>query len=375
MSGDVRRTAAVIVTGALLFLTGCSGDDAPGGSDAAPTTEAAEPAEVSLAVADGSGDVSPIVPLEIAVTGGRIDQVTAAARQRGTTIAVRALFFNTPARRKFLRSVSSESRVSGDAVTVLALAHPGVGFELISDERSRLHLPAGQPLAERLAAVWGRDVAGTMIPVSHAVGSVRVEGFIQRPGDARPTGRRTQLLVNGRPFKDNFLIRAAEAGYRSAIHPGDRPSLFLHLWIGAGDVEAVLLNLGGGDGLVTDLGGRWPDLPVIVVTAPGGRAHGFALRGSGAWDYLEPPGDLGPERLVSVLAGALARRRLVRELRAAQGTGPETLNLESRERQAIVAALETTRWNKQAAARLLGLHRPTLYAKMRKHGIPQARPH
>ena len=145
--------------------------------------------------------------------------------------------------------------------------------------------------------------------------------------------------------------------------------------IGAGDVEAVLVNLGGADGLVADLAGRWPDLPVIVVTPPGGRAHGFALRASGAWDYLEPPGDLGPERLVSVIAGALARRRLLRELRASQGTGPETLNLESRERQAIVAALETTRWNKQAAARLLGLHRPTLYAKMRKHGIPQARPH
>ena len=187
---------------------------------------------LSLVTAEVDGEGT-----EIAVTGGRIDQVTAAARQRGTTIAVRALFFNTPARRKFLRSVSSESRVSGDAVTVLALAHPAVGFELISDERSRLHLPAGQPLAERLAAVWGRDVAGTLIPVSHGVGSVRVEGFIQRPGDARPTGRRTQLLVNGRPFKDNFLIRAAEAGYRSAIHPGDRPSIFLNIQLAPGDVD------------------------------------------------------------------------------------------------------------------------------------------
>ncbi|HVX88644.1 MAG TPA: DNA mismatch repair endonuclease MutL, partial [Gemmatimonadales bacterium] len=174
---------------------------------------------------------------EVAVTGGRIDQVTGAARQRGTTITVRALFFNTPARRKFLRSVSSESRVSGDAVSILALAHPGVGFELVIDERSRLHLPAGQPLEERLAAVWGRDVAGTMIPVGHAVGSVRLEGFIQRPGDAKPTGRRTQLFVNGRPFKDNFLLRAAEAGYRSAIHPGDRPSLFLNIIIPPGDVD------------------------------------------------------------------------------------------------------------------------------------------
>ena len=174
---------------------------------------------------------------EVAVTGGRIDQVTAAARQRGTTVTVRALFFNTPARRKFLRSVSSEARVSFDAVAVLALAHPTVGIELVADERTRLHLPADQPLDERLAAIWGRDLAGTLVAVSHGVGSVRVEGFAQRPGDARPTGRRTQLLVNGRPFKDNFLLRAAEAGYRSAIHPGDRPSLFLHVSVPVADVD------------------------------------------------------------------------------------------------------------------------------------------
>jgi DNA-binding NtrC family response regulator len=147
--------------------------------------------------------------------------------------------------------------------------------------------------------------------------------------------------------------------------------------IGGGDVEAVLLRLGG-DGagaLMADISGRWPDLPIVVVTEPGGRAQGFQARAAGAWDYLEAPGDIGPERLLSVLASALDRRRLRRELRAAQAAAPETLNLEARERQAILAALEATRWNKQAAARLLGLHRPTLYAKMRKHGIPQARPH
>jgi two-component system, response regulator RegA len=146
--------------------------------------------------------------------------------------------------------------------------------------------------------------------------------------------------------------------------------------IGAGDAEAVLVSLGavehGSGALITDLAGRWPDLPVVAVTEPGGRAQGFQALGAGAWDYLEPPGDLVPERLLTVIAGALERRRLRRELRAHGAS--ETLNLEARERQAILAALDATRWNKQAAARLLGLHRPTLYAKMRKHGIPQARP-
>jgi len=149
--------------------------------------------------------------------------------------------------------------------------------------------------------------------------------------------------------------------------------------IGGGDVEAVLVSLGAGDrgggALIADIADRWPDLPVVAVTGPGGRAQGFAARAAGAWDYLEPPADLAPERLVTVIAGALERRRLRRDLRAAHTAAAETLNLEARERQAILAALEATRWNKQAAARLLGLHRPTLYAKMRKHGIPQARPH
>ena len=90
--------------------------------------------------------------------------------------------------------------------------------------------PARRP-CERLAAVWGRDLAGTLVPVHYARGPFRVEGYAQRPGDARPTGRRTQLFVNGRPFRDPFLVRAAEAGYRAAIHPGDRPSLFLDIGV------------------------------------------------------------------------------------------------------------------------------------------------
>jgi DNA-binding NtrC family response regulator len=147
--------------------------------------------------------------------------------------------------------------------------------------------------------------------------------------------------------------------------------------IGGGGVEAVLVRLGG-DGagaLIADISGRWPDLPIVAVSEPGGRPQVTQARAAGAWDYLEAPADLASERFVTVIANALDRRRLRRELRAAQAAAPETLNLEARERQAILAALEATRWNKQAAARLLGLHRPTLYAKMRKHGVPQAQPH
>jgi DNA mismatch repair protein MutL len=187
---------------------------------------------LSLGTHDGEGEGS-----QLTVIGGRLERVAPVARQQGTTVVVRGLFFNTPARRKFLRSAASETRAAHEAVATLALAHPEAGFELHVDGTCRLAVPPEQDPAERLAAVWGRDLAGTLVPVQYAAGAFRVSGYIQRPGDAQPTGRRTQLFVNGRPFKDPFLIRAAEAGYRAAIHPGDRPSLYLRIEVAAEDVD------------------------------------------------------------------------------------------------------------------------------------------
>ena len=187
---------------------------------------------LALVTSDGDGEGS-----ELHVAGGRLDRVDAAARQRGTTVTVRSLFFNTPARRKFLRSTASETRAAHDALATLALAHPETGFSLEVDGATRLQVPAGQSVVERLAGVWGRELAGTLVPVRFAAGAFKVEGFIQRPADAKPTGRRTQLFVNGRPFKDPFLVRAAEAGYRSSIHPGDRPSLLLGVAVAPDDVD------------------------------------------------------------------------------------------------------------------------------------------
>lgn len=187
---------------------------------------------LTLVTCDGESEGT-----ELAVTAGRLDRVETAVRRRGTTVTVRGLFFNTPARRKFLRSTASETRAAHEAVATLALAHPDAGFELEVDGSLRLRAPPGQTLVERVAEVWGRDLAATLIPVRYAAGAFRVEGFIQRPADAGPSGRRAQLFVNGRPFKDPFLVRAAEAGYRAAIHPGDRPSLLLAIAVAPQEVD------------------------------------------------------------------------------------------------------------------------------------------
>jgi len=163
------------------------------------------------------------------VTGGKLDAVEDSARQRGTTVTVRGLFYNTPARRKFLRATATETRAAVEAVTVLALTRPDVAFSLTSDGRVLLDCPAASRLIDRAHALWGGELADTLLAVSHRAGPLEVSGLVQRPAQARPAGRKGYVFVRGRPIRDPFILRAAEAGYRSTIAPGDRPSLLVFL--------------------------------------------------------------------------------------------------------------------------------------------------
>jgi DNA mismatch repair protein MutL len=165
----------------------------------------------------------------IRVVAGKREAVEAAVRQRGTTVTVRGLFFNTPARRKFLRAQATETRAVVEALTVLALARPDVAFRLTSDDRTVLDVgPVSRPV-DRVHALWGAALADTLLPVVHREGPLEVRGFAQRPAQAKPAGRKGYLFVRGRPVRDPFILRAAEAGYRSTLAPGDRPSLILFL--------------------------------------------------------------------------------------------------------------------------------------------------
>ena len=165
----------------------------------------------------------------VRLVGGRGMAVEDAVRQRGTTVTVRALFFNTPARRKFLRAQQTEIRAVVEALTVLALARPDVAFALASDERALLDVgPAARPI-DRVHELWGRELADTLLPIGHREGPLEVRGFAQRPAQAKPAGRKGYVLVRGRPIRDPFILRAGESGYRSTIAPGDRPTLILFL--------------------------------------------------------------------------------------------------------------------------------------------------
>ena len=185
-----------------------------------------------LDTCDGDG-----VGTRIAATGGLVTGVEDVARRRGTTVTVRGLFHNTPARRKFLRSARSEQRACVDVVETLALARPGLGLVLLADARAVLEALPAATLAPRVAQVFGADAAATLVPVDWRDGALAVTGLVQRPADASAAGRRAHLFVNGRPFRDHFLVRAAERGYRATIPAGLRPSVVLVLEVPPADVD------------------------------------------------------------------------------------------------------------------------------------------
>ena len=174
---------------------------------------------------------------QVVVNAGRIDIVEDSARQRGTTVEVRNLFFNAPARAKFLKSVSVEVRIASDVLTGLALANPRVSFSLTSNKRSLLDLPAVDDAAARVSQVWGLDQGSTLILAGAKDPGLEVKGLIQRPDAAKPGRGRRYLFVNGRPFKAPELVQAAERGYRTTIPREARPWMFLYLQVSPGVVD------------------------------------------------------------------------------------------------------------------------------------------
>jgi DNA mismatch repair protein MutL len=160
---------------------------------------------------------------------GEIVSVDEIARRPGTTVTVRALFQNVPARAKFLRSARAETRACSEATTLLALSNLDVDFRLESNGRELLDLPAVPGLRGRVADLWGKEEAGELISVDREEDGTRVGGLVQRPDAARAGGHRRYLFVNGRPFRDEELNRAVDEAYRTTVAPDVHPTFVLFL--------------------------------------------------------------------------------------------------------------------------------------------------
>jgi len=181
---------------------------------------------------DGGG-----IGTQVRVEGGRIVSVSEIARRRGTTVTVRSLFQNVPARSKFLRSAAAETRAASEALILLALGNLRASFRIASNDRELLDLPPAADIGARVRELWGTDEAGELLALDEETAGIRIAGLIQRPDAARPAGGRRYLFVNGRPFRDPGLVRELDDAYRTTVAPGLRPSAFLYLAIPAGGVD------------------------------------------------------------------------------------------------------------------------------------------
>jgi len=169
---------------------------------------------------------------EIGVEGGQVLAVKPAAHPPGTTVEVRDLFYNVPARRKFVRTEATETGHVARWVERLALSRPDVAFRLRSGTRVLLDAPAIAPDADpaaRVDAVLGADFLARALPVRHAAGPVVVEGWIGMPTASRAQPDSQYWFVNGRHVRDRLLMSAVRLGYRDVLYHGRHPAYLLQL--------------------------------------------------------------------------------------------------------------------------------------------------
>lgn len=173
---------------------------------------------------------------EIHNRGGAITDAQAAAGNIGTTLDVRNLFFNVPARRKFMKGTGTEFGHITEMVLRLALAHPNVGFKLLHNGRKTSDYPPTTP-EQRLLCAWPTDFHEQRLPLDTRDAEVRLWGIIGLPELARPTQKYQHLYLNGRPIRDRFIQHALREAYRGLTEPGRHPAAILLIDIPPGDVD------------------------------------------------------------------------------------------------------------------------------------------
>ena len=174
----------------------------------------------------------------VLIEGGKMRDVKDAAHPRGTTITVRDLFFNVPARRKFLRSEATESFHLTNLVTHYALAHPEIAFTLTNNGREVLRVTPANDLRERAYQVFGAEFLDNLLEVNGGHPKIaRVSGFVSAPRDRRTSRDAQYLFVNGRFVRDRLVSRALSEGYRAVLPHGVYPAALLFIEIPLEEVD------------------------------------------------------------------------------------------------------------------------------------------
>jgi len=180
------------------------------------------------------------VGAKLHLEGGVPGTVEEVGAPEGTTIMVRDLFYNTPARLKFMRKDSAETAAVAGLMQHLALSHPDISFKFIKDGADALHTPGDGKLESAIYAALGREFARSLVPVKGRGGEVEVTGFVTKPLMGRGSRSMQVFFVNGRFIKSQLLTAALEEGYRNQIMKGKFPGCVISVTL---PVTAVDVNV------------------------------------------------------------------------------------------------------------------------------------
>jgi DNA mismatch repair protein MutL len=175
---------------------------------------------------------------EIIINGGKIDIVRDGGEAPGTQVEVRSLFYNIPARRKFLRAENTESRNIEHQLHLQAIGHAKVAFTFARDDRVVFQLPATATLIDRIRDLYGNELLEKLLPLNGVASSqVRIGGLIGQAGLSRQTRAQQLVFVNGRAIESPLITTAVREGYHTALMKGQYPVTFLFLELDPGAVD------------------------------------------------------------------------------------------------------------------------------------------
>jgi DNA mismatch repair protein MutL len=175
---------------------------------------------------------------EIIVNGGKIDIVRDGGEAPGTQVEVRSLFYNVPARRKFLQAETTESRQIEHQLHLQAIGHPATAFTFGRDDRVVFQLPATAALTDRIRDLYGNELLAQLLPLNGTDQSeMRISGLIGRAGLSRQTRAQQHVFVNGRAIESPLITTAIREGYHTALMKGQYPVTFLFLELNPGAVD------------------------------------------------------------------------------------------------------------------------------------------
>ncbi len=174
---------------------------------------------------------------EIRVAGGKILKVADTGAPPGTMVTVESLFFNTPARRKFMKTVTTEMGHIADVANSIALGRPEVFFRLVHNGKTLKSWPPAADRLDRVAEVLGTDLRAELYPVGRQADAVSVDGWVSSPRVFRSTSRGVFNYVNGRFVRDRVIQHALFAGYRQRLVKGRFPLAALFVTLPSGEVD------------------------------------------------------------------------------------------------------------------------------------------